>query len=194
MKPNLLFMSTSAFLQQMLANRLPIPLIEVRANIIFCFPSTFVFKTRSMCWKSSFATSDYKTRQGSISFKPKLQMHNFYISKTRVSFKNLDFKSQAISSNQFHIFYDHSNEKTKTFQTPKTYTLDMITVREKRKEKEREGTNGIKYHIERRDARFREVMRLRVDEHGSQAKTSKYQKRVLIFVGEINMGRAYSWA
>jgi len=60
MKPNLLFMSTSAFLQQMLANRLPIPLIEVRANIIFCFPSTLVFSTRRMCWKSSFATRDCK--------------------------------------------------------------------------------------------------------------------------------------
>jgi len=58
MKPNLLFMSTSAFLQTMLANRLPIPLIEVRANIIFCLPSTFVFSTRRMCWKSSFATTD----------------------------------------------------------------------------------------------------------------------------------------
>jgi len=58
MKANLLFMSTSAFLQTMLANRLPIPLIEVRANIMFCLPSTFVFSTRRMCWKSSFATRD----------------------------------------------------------------------------------------------------------------------------------------
>ena len=45
----LLFMSTSAFLQTMLAKRRPIPLIEVIANIIFCFPSTFVFCTRRMC-------------------------------------------------------------------------------------------------------------------------------------------------
>jgi hypothetical protein len=39
--PALLFMSTSAFLQQMLANCLPIPLMEVIANMIY-FPSTFV--------------------------------------------------------------------------------------------------------------------------------------------------------
>lgn len=58
MKPNLLFMQTSAFLQTILANRLPIPLMEVRANIMFCLPSTFVFSTRRMCWKSSFATRD----------------------------------------------------------------------------------------------------------------------------------------
>ena len=57
----LLFMSTSAFLQTILAKRRPIPLMEVRANIIFCFPSTLVFSTRRMCWKSSFATSDYMT-------------------------------------------------------------------------------------------------------------------------------------
>ena len=48
-KVNLLFMSTSAFLQTMFAKRLPIPLIEVRANMIFCFPSTFVLSTRRMC-------------------------------------------------------------------------------------------------------------------------------------------------
>lgn len=54
----LLFMSTSAFLQTIFAKRRPIPLIEVIANMIFCFPSTFVFCTRRMCWKSSFATSD----------------------------------------------------------------------------------------------------------------------------------------
>jgi len=51
-------MSTSAFLQTMLAKRRPIPLMEVRANIIFCFPSTFVLRTRSMCWNSSLATRD----------------------------------------------------------------------------------------------------------------------------------------
>lgn len=56
-------MSTSAFLQTMLANRLPIPLIEVRANIIFCLPSTFVFRTRRICWNSSFATKDYTSLQ-----------------------------------------------------------------------------------------------------------------------------------
>ena len=61
-KRNLLFMSTSAFLQTMLAKRRPIPLIEVRANMIFCFPSTFVFRTRRMCWKSSFATSDCRSK------------------------------------------------------------------------------------------------------------------------------------
>jgi len=60
MKPNLLFMSTLAILLQMLVNCLPIPLIEVRANIIFCFPSTFVFSTRRMCWKYSFTTRDCK--------------------------------------------------------------------------------------------------------------------------------------
>ncbi|KAL0437467.1 UNVERIFIED_CONTAM: hypothetical protein Sradi_0454600 [Sesamum radiatum] len=53
-------MSMSAFLQTMLAKRRPIPLIEVKANMIFCFPSTLVFCTRRMCWKSSFATSDCK--------------------------------------------------------------------------------------------------------------------------------------
>ena len=56
---NLLFMSTSAFLQTILAKRRPIPLMEVRANMIFCFPSTFVLSTRSMCWNSSFATKDW---------------------------------------------------------------------------------------------------------------------------------------
>ena len=60
---NLLFMSTSAFLQTMLAKRRPIPLMEVRANMIFCLPSTFVFCTRRMCWNSSFATSDCKIKQ-----------------------------------------------------------------------------------------------------------------------------------
>ena len=52
-------MSTSAFLQTILAKRRPIPLMEVRANMIFCFPSTFVLSTRSMCWNSSFATKDW---------------------------------------------------------------------------------------------------------------------------------------
>ena len=52
-------MSTSAFLQMMLAKRRPIPLIAVRANITFCFPSTLVFWIRRMCWNSSFATRAY---------------------------------------------------------------------------------------------------------------------------------------
>ncbi|CAJ1936084.1 unnamed protein product [Sphenostylis stenocarpa] len=39
-------------------NHLPIPLIEVRANIMFCFPSTFMFSTRRMCWNSLIATRD----------------------------------------------------------------------------------------------------------------------------------------
>lgn len=96
MKANLLFMSTSAFLQHMLANLLPIPLMDVIANIIFCFPSTFVFRTRSMCWKSSFATRDY-TPPSHKKKKTKL----FYITQwvttnnTRVSFKIIDFKPQA---------------------------------------------------------------------------------------------------
>ena len=60
---NLLFMSISAFLHTMLEKRRPIPLIEVMANMIFCLPSTFVFCTRRMCWKSSFATSDCKIEQ-----------------------------------------------------------------------------------------------------------------------------------
>jgi hypothetical protein len=47
----------------MLANLLPIPLIEVIANMIFCFPSTLVFNTRRMCWNSSFATKDYQKSQ-----------------------------------------------------------------------------------------------------------------------------------
>ncbi|KAL0370503.1 UNVERIFIED_CONTAM: hypothetical protein Sangu_0368400 [Sesamum angustifolium] len=53
-------MSMSAFLHTILAKRRPIPLIEVKANMIFCFPSTLVFCTRRMCWKSSFATTDCK--------------------------------------------------------------------------------------------------------------------------------------
>ena len=44
-----LFMSTSAFLQQMLEKRRPIPRMAVRANMIFCLPSTLVFSTRRMC-------------------------------------------------------------------------------------------------------------------------------------------------
>ncbi len=53
-----LLMSTSAFLHTRFANRRPTPLIEVRANMIFCLPSTFVLSTRRICWKSSFAMSD----------------------------------------------------------------------------------------------------------------------------------------
>ena len=61
--PYLLFMSTSAFLQIRFAKRRPIPLMEVKANIIFCFPSTLVLRTRRICWKSSFATRDITTLQ-----------------------------------------------------------------------------------------------------------------------------------
>ncbi len=53
-----LLMSTSAFLQTRFANRRPTPLMEVRANMIFCLPSTLVLSTRRICWKSSFAISD----------------------------------------------------------------------------------------------------------------------------------------
>ncbi len=51
-------MSTSAFLQTMLANRRPIPLMAVMAYMTFCLPSTLVFSTRRMCWNSSPATRD----------------------------------------------------------------------------------------------------------------------------------------
>ena len=56
-------MSTSAFLQAMLANRRPIPLMEVMANMIFCLPSTLVFSTRKMCWKLSSARRDCATHK-----------------------------------------------------------------------------------------------------------------------------------
>jgi hypothetical protein len=59
LRTDLLFISMSAFLQTMLENRRPIPLMEVMANMIFCLPSTLVFSRRRMCWKSSPATSDY---------------------------------------------------------------------------------------------------------------------------------------
>ena len=55
-------MSTSAFLQTMLANRRPIPLMAVMAYITFCLPSTLVFSTRRMCWNSSPATRDCEAR------------------------------------------------------------------------------------------------------------------------------------
>ncbi len=58
-----LLMSTSAFLQTRFANRRPTPLMEVKANMIFCLPSTLVLSTRKICWKSSFAMSDYKHPQ-----------------------------------------------------------------------------------------------------------------------------------
>ena len=51
-------MSTSAFLQTMLANRRPMPLMAVMAYMTFCLPSTLVFSTRRMCWNSSPATRD----------------------------------------------------------------------------------------------------------------------------------------
>ncbi len=58
-----LLMSTSAFLQTRFANRRPTPLMEVKANMIFCLPSTLVLSTRKICWKSSFAMSDCKYPQ-----------------------------------------------------------------------------------------------------------------------------------
>lgn len=63
---HLLFMSISAFLHAMLAKRRPTPLMEVRANMIFFFPSTFVFSRRRMCWKSSFAIRDCNTPRKKI--------------------------------------------------------------------------------------------------------------------------------
>jgi len=47
-----LLRSTSAFLITTLAYRRPTPLILVNANMIFSFPSTFVFRRRRMCWKA----------------------------------------------------------------------------------------------------------------------------------------------
>ncbi len=47
----LLFKSTSAFFTTILENRLPIPLMAVKAYIIFLFPSTLVLEIRRMCWK-----------------------------------------------------------------------------------------------------------------------------------------------
>ncbi len=52
LSPALLAMSTSAFLQQMLEKRRPIPLIEVSAYMIFSLPSTLVLSRRRMCWNS----------------------------------------------------------------------------------------------------------------------------------------------
>jgi len=78
-KKYLLFMSTSAFLQTMLANLLPIPLMEVRANMIFCLPSTLVFSTRRMCWNSSFATRACNIRKKRFSYRLRiLQKLNFF--------------------------------------------------------------------------------------------------------------------
>lgn len=56
--PHRLLRSTSAFLQQMLEKRRPMPLMAVRAYMIFCLPSTFVFSTRRMCVKLSLPTRD----------------------------------------------------------------------------------------------------------------------------------------
>ena len=46
---HLFFRSTSAFLQTMLENRRPRPLMEVMAYMMFCLPSTLVLSTRRMC-------------------------------------------------------------------------------------------------------------------------------------------------
>ena len=56
--PHRLVRSTSAFLQQMLEKRRPMPLMAVRAYMIFCLPSTLVFSTRRMCVKLSLPTRD----------------------------------------------------------------------------------------------------------------------------------------
>jgi hypothetical protein len=45
-----LLRSTSAFLQTKLEYRRPTPLISVKANIIFRFPSTLVFSKRRICY------------------------------------------------------------------------------------------------------------------------------------------------
>ena len=59
-----LFKSTSAFLQTRLEYRRPTPLILVKAYMIFCFPSTFVLRSRRMNWKFDFSpvTSAIRTR------------------------------------------------------------------------------------------------------------------------------------
>ena len=59
--PALLDMGMSAFLRTMLAYLLPIPLMEVRANITLVFPSMFVLRTRRMCWKFGGTTNDMVT-------------------------------------------------------------------------------------------------------------------------------------
>jgi hypothetical protein len=41
-----------------LEKRRPIPRMAVMAYITFCLPSTLVFSTRRMCWKSSPAMRD----------------------------------------------------------------------------------------------------------------------------------------
>ena len=50
-----LFKSTSAFLHTRLEYRRPTPLILVKAYMIFCFPSTFVLRSRRMNWKFDFS-------------------------------------------------------------------------------------------------------------------------------------------
>jgi hypothetical protein len=64
---DLLRMSTSPFLQVRLEKRRPIPLMAVRAYITFCLPSTLVFSTRRMCWKSSPAIRDCTNVLGGFS-------------------------------------------------------------------------------------------------------------------------------
>ena len=48
----------SAFFRTVLAYLLPIPLIEVRANITLVLPSILVLSTRRICWKLGGTTSD----------------------------------------------------------------------------------------------------------------------------------------
>jgi len=52
--------STSAFLRTKFEYLLPTPLMAVIANMIFVFPSMFVFITRRMCWNFSGTTRDWK--------------------------------------------------------------------------------------------------------------------------------------
>jgi len=56
--PALLDMGMSAFFRTMLAYLLPIPLIEVRANMTLVLPSILVLSTRRICWKLGGTTSD----------------------------------------------------------------------------------------------------------------------------------------
>jgi len=70
-------MSTSAFLQTMLANRRPIPLMAVMAYMTFCLPSTLVFSTRRMCWNSSPATRDCAAGDQILSARERRQRSHY---------------------------------------------------------------------------------------------------------------------
>uniref|UniRef100_A0A8D8U9R5 Uncharacterized protein n=1 Tax=Cacopsylla melanoneura TaxID=428564 RepID=A0A8D8U9R5_9HEMI len=79
--PALLFRSMSAFFSTMLENLLPQPLMAVRANMTFLFPSMFVDITRRMCWNFSGITRDILAVKGFTAGKiqekrkPQLQKH-----------------------------------------------------------------------------------------------------------------------